>query len=260
MTNIDKFIPGTFCWVELATSDQDAAKKFYSSLFGWHVNDMTMPEGVYSMFQLEGRNAGAAYTLRKEQVAAGAPPHWGLYMAVANTDQSAKKAGELGGKVVAPPFDVFDIGRMAVLQDPAGAHFCIWQDKRAKAESIAGVEGTLCWADLMTRDPARAEKFYSGLFGWTFEKDAKDPLGYTHIKNGEAHIGGMPPPSHMQPNIPAHWIPYFLVKSCDATIAKANSQGAKTCVPTTSLENVGRFAVLADPQGAAFSIFEAAQH
>lgn len=260
MTDIDKFTPGSFCWVELATSEQDAAKNFYSSLFGWQVNDMPMPEGVYSMFQLQGRNAGAAYTLKKEQAAAGVPPHWGLYMAVANTDQSAKKAGELGGKLLMQPFDVFDIGRMAVVQDPTGAAFCIWQEKRAKAESIAGVEGTLCWADLMTRDTARAEKFYSGLLGWTFGKDEKDPSGYTHIKNGEEFIGGMPPSSHLQANIPPHWIPYFLVNNCDSTIAKAKSQGAKTCVPATNLENVGRFAVLSDPQGAVFAIFQAAQH
>lgn len=260
MTDIDKFTPGSFCWVELATSEQDAAKNFYSSLFGWQVNDMPMPEGVYSMFQLQGRNAGAAYTLKKEQAAAGVPPHWGLYMAVANTDQSAKKAIDLGGKLLMQPFDVFDIGRMAVVQDPTGAAFCIWQEKRAKAESIAGVEGTLCWADLMTRDTARAEKFYSGLLGWTFGKDEKDPSGYTHIKNGEEFIGGMPPSSHLQGNIPPHWIPYFLVNNCDATIAKAKSQGAKTCVPATNLENVGRFAVLSDPQGAAFAIFQAAQH
>ena len=81
----------------------------------------------------------------------------GIYIAGANADASAKRAGELGGKIVAPPFDVFDIGRMAVLQDTTGAHFCIWQEKRPKAEAIGGAEGTLCWADLMTRDTARAE-------------------------------------------------------------------------------------------------------
>jgi uncharacterized protein len=259
MANIDHFSPGTFCWVELATSDQDSAKKFYSSLLGWHVNDRPMPEGVYTMFQLQGRNAGAAYMLRKEQRDQGVPPHWGIYIAVANADASAKRAGELGGKIVASPVDVFDIGRMAVLQDTTGAHFCIWQEKRPKAEAIGGVEGTLCWADLMTRDTTRAEKFYSGLLSWTFGKDEKDPSGYTHIKNGEEFIGGMPPSKHLDANVPPHWIPYFLVTNCDATIAKAKQLGGKICVEATDLENVGRFAVLIDPQGAVFAVFQAAK-
>src|SRR5262249_10869978 len=84
-----------------------------------------------------------------------------------------------------------------VLQDTTGAHFCIWQEKRPKAEAIGGAEGTLCWADLMTRDTARAEKFYSGLLSWTFGRDEKDPSDYTHIKNGREFIGGMPPSRHL---------------------------------------------------------------
>src|SRR5690349_4505133 len=261
MTNIDKFTPGSFCWVELTTSDQEAAKKFYSDLFGWQANDVPMgSDGVYTMFQLQGRNAGAAWTLRKEQVQMGVPPHWGVYMAVENADASAKRATELKGKLLVPPMDVFDIGRMAVVQDPGGAVFSIWQDKREKAGAIGAVEGTLCWADIMTRDTAAAERFYSGLFGWTFGKDEKDPSGYTHIKNGEEFIGGMPPASHLDAKIPPHWIPYFLVSNCDATIVKVEQRGGRTCLPATTLPNVGRFAVLTDPQGAAFAIFEASHH
>src|ERR1700675_64061 len=119
MTYIDRHPPGAFCWVELATSDQNGAETFYNSVFGWTVNDMPMgPNGFYTMFQLEDRNVGAAYALRAEQCSQGVPPHWMLYVSVASADDAADRTAQLGGKVCAPAFDVFDVGRMAVLQDP----------------------------------------------------------------------------------------------------------------------------------------------
>src|SRR5205807_8759663 len=113
MANIDKHPPGSFCWFELATIDQNAAKNFYTSLFGWAVNDSPMgPDDFYSMFKLQGRDTGAAYTMRKEQRAQGVPPHWMLYISVANADQAVSQAAQLGGTVLAPAFDVRDVGRM----------------------------------------------------------------------------------------------------------------------------------------------------
>ncbi len=151
------------------------------------------PGEVYTMFNLGDRGAGtAAYTLRKEQQANGVPPHWGIYVAVENVDASAKRVSELGGKVIVPPFDVFDAGRMSVVQDPTGAFFCLWQAKQ-KANAVTGVDGTLCWADLNTPNPDQATKFYSSLLGWKFEKSEHDSSGYLHIKNGEQYIGGLPP-------------------------------------------------------------------
>jgi len=256
---IEDHKPGSFCWIELATTDQNAAKKFYSSLFGWNVNDMPMgPEGVYTIFRLEGQDAAAACTLRKEQLDQHVPPHWMLYIAVASVDATANRVAPLGGKLLAPAFDVFEAGRMAVLQDPTGATFCIWQAKGNKGTGIAGVDGTLCWADLSTPDPARAGKFYSDLFGWKITADTDDnpPSGYSHIQNGEAFIGGIPPTKHRSPNTPAHWLPYFHAENCDATAAKAKQLGAKFYVEPMTMEDVGRWAVVADPQGATFAIFQ----
>jgi uncharacterized protein len=257
MPHIDKHAPGAFCWVELATTDQNAAKDFYTSLFGWGVNDTPMGPGeFYTTFRLEGRDAGAAYTLRPDQRSQGIPPHWMIYIAVASADEAARRAAELGGKVVMQPFDVLDLGRMAVILDPTGAAFCAWQAKTHGGIGIAGVPGTFCWADLMTRDPERARKFYSELFGWSIMAGERDPSGYLHIKNGETFIGGMPPAKALPPNAPPHWMIYFAVADCDASAAKATQLGGKLLVPPMTMENVGRFAVVADPQGAAFSIFK----
>lgn len=258
MPNIDKHPAGDFCWLELATSDQAASKKFYTSLFGWTITEFPMgPNESYTIFSLQGRNTSAAYTLRKDQRDHHVPPHWMLYIAAENADASQAKAAQLGATVLAPAFDVMDLGRMAVIQDPTGAIFSLWQAKSHQGTGIAGVDGTLCWADLSTPDQQRAGDFYSALFGWQIMKEDEDPAhNYWHIKCGEDFIGGIPPASHRDPKIPPHWMPYILVSNCDATANQAKQQGAKLYMPPQDFEEVGRIAVIADPQGAAFAIFQ----
>jgi predicted enzyme related to lactoylglutathione lyase len=260
MANIDKHPAGSFCWIELHTTDQSAAKSFYGSLFGWQANDMPMgPNDFYTIFRLQGRDTGAGCTLRPEELSQGIPPHWMIYIAVENADAAVTKAQGLGGKILAPAFDVMDAGRMAVIQDPTGAIFCPWQANKNTGIGIAQVHGTLCWADLSTPDPKRASDFYSGLFGWQIFADPKDKSGYLHIKNGEHFIGGVPPAGHRQPGVPAHWMAYFQVDDVDATANKAKENGAKLHLPPMSMEGVGRMSVIADPQGAVFSIFKSAR-
>lgn len=119
MPNIDKHAVGSFCWIELGTPNQNAAKNFYSSLFGWRASDTpTGPGSVYTIFKLEGRDAAAGYTLMPEQQAVGVPPHWMLYVSVESAEDAVRRAVELGGKAMQPATDVMDFGRMAVLQDP----------------------------------------------------------------------------------------------------------------------------------------------
>jgi predicted enzyme related to lactoylglutathione lyase len=258
MPHIEQHEPGSFCWIELATTDQNAAKSFYGSVFSWKARDEPMgPDAFYTMFSLGGRHTGAAYTLRPEQRAMGVPPHWMLYIRVENADAMADRAAKAGGTVLMPPFDVMDVGRMAVLRDPTGAHFCIWQPNKHTGIQLAGEPGTLCWADLNTPNPARARQFYADLFGWKFTEDTQsNPVsGYIQIHNGDKGIGGIPAlPESAQ--IPPHWLAYFLVAECDATAAKIKELGGKSCLEPVTLENIGRMSILSDPQGAAFAIFQ----
>src|SRR5208337_3171537 len=257
MTNVDKQPAGSFCWIELHASDQNAAKNFYSALFGWQANDMPMgPGDLYTIFRLQGRDAAAGCTLRSEERSQGIPPHWLIYIAVENADAAVKKAQQLGGKAFAPAFDVMDAGRMAIVQDPTGATFCPWQANKSAGIGIAHVAGTLCWADLSTPDPKRAGDFYSGLFGWELVVDPKAASGYLHIKNGEHFIGGIPGALHRQLGVPAHWLAYFQVDDVDASASKAKEMGASLYLPPLTMEGVGRMAVIADPQGAVFAIFK----
>ena len=260
MAHFEKHAPGSFCWFELATTDQNAAKKFYTSLFGWSADDSPMgPDDFYSMFKLDGREAAAAYTMRKEQRAQGVPPHWMLYISVAEADQAVTRAAHMGATVLAPAFDVMDIGRMAVIQDPTGAIFSLWQPKKHQGVTIGGVDNTVCWADLSTPDPERAGKFYSGLFGWELAKDLKDTSGYLHIKNGENFIGGIPPAEHRNPNAPPHWLLYFQVADAKAATDKAAKLGARVLMPLMTLDKVGTWSIIADPQGAVFALFKSAR-
>jgi predicted enzyme related to lactoylglutathione lyase len=259
MTNIDKHPAGSFCWIELTTNDQNAAKSFYTTLFGWTVTDIPMgPNDFYSIFKIDGRDAAAGYTMRKEQRDAGVKPSWVPYIAVDNADQAAEKASQVGGTILQPSFDVMDQGRMAVIQDPTGAVFCVWQAKKSTGIGISSVSGSLCWADLNTGDPERAAKFYSELFGWKLEKGEKDPSGYLHIKNGQHFIGGIPPAHHDQ-KTPPHWLAYFLCDDVAATSAKAAKLGGKVLMPAQAMEGVGTWSIVADPQGAVFALFKSAR-
>ncbi len=258
MPNVETHTAGSFCWVELGTTDQNGAKQFYGSLFGWTATDFPMgPNEVYTMFSLDASNTSACYALNPEMRAHGVPPHWLLYVSVADADQTSAKVAPAGGKVMAGPFDVMEFGRMAVLQDRAGATIAVWQPKTHHGTRIEGVPGTLCWADLMTPDQAGAVGFYGAVFGWQADP-GKDNSGYLHIKNGEQYIGGIPPAEHRNPNAPPHWLLYFLVKDCDASTAKAREIGAKVYMEPMSMEGVGRWSVVADPQGAVFSLFQPA--
>jgi predicted enzyme related to lactoylglutathione lyase len=260
MANIERHAPGSFCWVELGTTDQAGAKTFYTSLFGWSVNDFPMgPDQFYSMFGVDGRNAGAAYTLDPKNMP-GVPPNWALYVCVANADETAAKASNAGGKVLGGPFDVFEFGRMAVIQDPTGAVFDIWQPRSHQGIGIAGVPGTLCWADLSTPNPDAAKPFYESLFNWKLTPGENDPSGYLHIQNGDQYIGGMPPAQHRDPKSPPHWLLYFQVADADASTAKAQSLGARVYMGPMTMENVGRWSVIADPQGAVLALFQPIEH
>jgi predicted enzyme related to lactoylglutathione lyase len=257
MPQVDKHAPGTFCWVELATTNQDAAKHFYCSLFGWSVVDYPMgPDDVYTMFQLGGRDAAAGYTMREAERSQGVPSHWNLYVAVEDADAAAARAVELGGRMPAGVFDVYTNGRMAVVIDPAGAVFCLWQPKQTAGIGVMGENNSYCWADLVTSDRAGAKQFYEQLFGWTMTPGAgKDESSYLHIMSGERGIAGIQPASMVRPGVPPHWTPYFMVADADVATAKAQELGAQIYAPPMDVGEGLRIAVLADPQGAVFSLF-----
>ena len=258
MSEFTSHTPGTFCWPELSTTDQTAAVAFYRALFGWDVNEQPIgPTEMYSMFQMRGMEVGAAYNMRPEERQHGAPPHWNSYVTVKNVDEAVKKAEGLGAKVFAPPFDVMDAGRMAILQDPTGAMFQVWQANKHIGAKILSEPGALCWTELTTTDTKAAEAFYVGLFGWTPKHSpAGAPMEYTEFSvSGTPGVGMMPKPAQMPAHIPSFWMPYFQVTSVDVSASKAKELGGSLVVGPQDIPDAGRFAVISDPQGAVFAIF-----
>jgi predicted enzyme related to lactoylglutathione lyase len=249
---------GTFSWVDLATTDQQGVKPFYERLFGWEYEDMPAGEGVvYTMARLDGQNVGAISPLQEDERAQGIPPHWNSYITVDDVDAVAGRVEELGGRLYVPPFDVLDVGRMAVLADPTGAVVCLWQPRRHIGAGVVNVPGALSWNELATRDPQAAQDFYSALLGWEFspsEQSAGPP--YWMVKNGDRWNAGMRELGADAPaGVPAHWLVYFAVASAADAVEKASGAGGQVIVPRTEM-GPRAFAVLGDPKHAIFAVFE----
>ena len=253
MPRIESYPPGSFCWSELATTDLEAAKKLYGELFGWSTVDYPIPGGVYTIFQIDGNDVAAVHAARP-----GTPPHWGVHFLVTSADETAAKVAPLGGTLIAPPFDVMDVGRMAVIQDPQGSVFSVWQAKTRIGATHGGPLGKVMWPELHTPDPVGAAGFYTRLFGWkTQPASGVESAQYVEWINGESHFAGMMPMSGPEwQGLPPHWMIYVTVADCDERAARAKELGAAVCVPPTDVPNVGRFAVVNDAQGATFSMIQ----
>ena len=245
--------PGTFSWADLATTDADGAKQFYTGLFGWRTSDDAIPGGgVYTMCRIDGKAVAAMSTQQDQEREQGIPPHWNNYVTVTSADETAAKAAELGGHLLADPFDVMDVGRMAVIADPTGAAFCVWEPRTSIGAERVNEPGCLTWNELNTSDAGTAREFYGALFGWEFERAPTDEVEYWMIKNGDRTNGGVM--QVQQQGMPSVWLPYFAVEDVDATKDAAEAAGASTLAEPITVPN-GRFSVLRDPQGAVFAVF-----
>jgi uncharacterized protein len=239
------YAPGTFSWAELVTSDGDAAKAFYTSVFGWEYEDHAVGDGqVYSMARRDGEYVAALY-------AGDPPPHWNSYVTVESADAAAARAGELGGAVLAEAFDVMDSGRMAVLADPQGAAIFVWQPKQHIGAGLVNVPGALTWNELVTPDADAAARFYGDLFGWEAE-EIPEAQGYRVIRLGGRSNGGIMPRRPEQGDAPPTWGAYFGHEDVDRLIGEIDGFGGRLISGPMQLPN-GRIAILQDPQGAIFA-------
>lgn len=253
----ERYEPGTFSWVDLATTDPMGAKAFYGELFGWEAEDMPAGEaGTYTMLRLDGDEVCALYELDAEKREQGVSPHWFSYVSVADADATATRARELGGMVYGEVFDVLDAGRMATIQDPTGAMLAVWQPRRHIGAHRVNDPGCLTWNELQTRDPETAATFYSGLFSWGTEPIEEDGrLAYVMIKNAGSRNGGIMPMAEQHGDAPSYWLAYFTVTSCEDAVAKVRDLGGEVLAGPLDI-GAGRIAVARDPQGAAFALFE----
>ena len=260
MQEAPKFKPGSFCWVELGTTDTAAAKSFYKELFGWDYEDSPagpeMPDMIYSMIKLDGKDVGGLYNMPADMLTHGIPPHWLSYIMVKNADEVTAQAKAAGATIAKEPFDVFDAGRMSVMEDPTGAMFAVWQPINHPGSGAYQALGAFCWNELGTNDTKKAQDFYTTVFGWGTQVFS-GAFDYTLFKNGDQDVGGM---YKIQPEImgplPPNWMVYFAVADCDATVQKAAEIGGGVLVQPENIPGVGRFSILRDPASAVFAVLK----
>lgn len=243
MYKVTKYPQGTFCWADCGSTKPEDAKNFYMELMGWDAEDIPIGDGmVYTMFKLNGENVAALSGLSPEQ---GTHSAWTNYIAVDDVDAMVEKVKAHGGTVMGEPMDVFENGRMLLVQDPTGAWVAFWQAKSHIGATWVNDKGAMAWNELHTKDVEKAKAFYSGVFGWVFETD---DTGYTTFKNNGRFAGGIVDISGE--DRPVVWIPYFNVADIEQIAEKAEASGGKMLMPIIDMDGIGRFSMIADPSGA----------
>ncbi|MGA2837395.1 MAG: VOC family protein [Acidimicrobiales bacterium] len=250
MPEFTSYDAGTPSWVDHAAKDIEASNAFYGSLFGWEAEDQGEEMGHYTLLRKGGKTVAG----NMAAMTPGQPSVWVTYVSVEDADATVDVAKKAGATVFVEPMDVSDIGRMAVFADPTGAAIGVWQPKSFIGAELANEAGSFTWNELSTRDLPVATAFYTEVFGWEPGSVDMGGTSYTEWKLGDRTIAGMMAMPDMVPaDVPAHWLVYFGVDDTDAAVAKAAGLGATTLVPPTDIPP-GRFAVLADPDGATFAV------
>ncbi|MDT9687158.1 VOC family protein [Streptomyces sp. P9(2023)] len=251
------FTTGSPSWVDLGSPDTEAARAFYTAVFGWEFASAGPEAGGYGFFQQDGKTVAALGPLTEE----GADSAWTLYFQTPDADATAKATESAGGAVRAEPMDVMDAGRMAQLTDPAGAQFAVWQPGTTKGLEKTSEDNTLCWAELHVPDPPAALAFYRALFGWRSQEMEAPGMTYRVLSTAEgdqqdASFGGVA--ELQEGGDHARWVPYFGVADADDIVARSQGNGGSVIMPAADIPDVGRIAWLADPFGAAFAVLKPA--
>jgi predicted enzyme related to lactoylglutathione lyase len=254
MTESPTYAPGAPIWVDVASPDLDGSKQFYGTLFGWDAFVTPDPEaGGYTMFLLNGKEVAGLGPIFNP----GQPSAWSVYFATEDADATAKAVQDAGGQVVAPPFDVMTAGRMAIFTDPSGAFFGVWQPGEHRGAGVLDQPGAMAWHELNTRDAAGAREFYGKVFGWQAHLNQMgDTMTYTEFEiDGKRLAGAYEMGEEIPAEVPPHWRVYFDVADCDSSVSKTEELGGSVIVPAMDAPP-GRFAILGDPNGAAFGVIK----
>jgi predicted enzyme related to lactoylglutathione lyase len=238
---------GKFVWHEQVSSDPKQAQDFYTRLFGWGSEVFKPGEIDYTMISVGGQAHGGF----GKAMEGAPPPHWLSHVHVESLDETIEKAKKAGGKLAAGPFEMGEIGRIGILADPQGAFISAYEPPE---EGGPAPEGVFVWDELGTTDVDGAQRFYEAVFGWTASDMGAEYGGYRIFNRGETGVAGFM--SLPDDSIPPHWQPYVAVEDPDATAAKAKELGGDALMEPMDVPQVGRLAVLRDPQGATFGIIK----
>ena len=238
---------GTPCWIDYGATDLDAAREFYGGLFGWTFTGGDPEYGGYLNALRNGEPAAGMGPSMTEND----PPGWTVYVATDDSAATVAAIREAGGTVVVEPMEIGPLGTMTIAVDPQGHGFGLWQSGEHTGVRVFNEPGSLVWEEAAVEDPAAAQAFYSAVFGYRFD-EIPDMGGYATFATAERPLGGLGP---VTPGLPKGWAVCFGVASTDETVAAVEGRGGKVLHPAEDTE-FGRFAVVEDPWGAAFSLLE----
>jgi uncharacterized protein len=246
---------GTPCWIDIGVDDVARARAFYGGLFGWESQDGPPEAGGYVLCEIGGRPVAG---IGPKMGPAEMPPVWTTYIASPDADETASKIKSAGGQLIMEPFDVMDVGRMAIAADPAGAVFGVWQAGSHTGVQRANEPGSLAWNENMSRDFDANKAFYQAVFGYDLGDMSEGGFRYATLDLGGRPAGGI---GELGPDvpaeIPAHWSVYFGIQDTDAALVRVAELGGTVIQPARDTP-FGRMAVAADDQGAVFSLMSIA--
>jgi predicted enzyme related to lactoylglutathione lyase len=244
---------GTPCWVDAMFADLDGAKSFYADVLGWTFGQSAEEFGGYTQAYSDGRAvAGLVPPTPGEQVR----PAWNLYLASPDVHVSATRVRDRGGEVLMEPAQVGELGSMLLARAPGGAGFGVWQAGAHEGFDRVGESGAYCWAEVFTRDPEADDAFLTSVFGYGTGRMKGMETDFALYRVGtDVVLGRMRMTDEFPAEAPSFLNVYFGVDDCDAAISRATGREAKVYYgPMDS--PFGRFAMLGDPQGAAFSMID----
>lgn len=250
-----KPLPGKFVWFELVSTDAKKAQAFYGELFGWKIEPFLFGDYTYEMINAGGTMIGGYKAPTSERQ----PAHWIAYVSVDDVDAAAKTAVAKGGKLVVAPYDMPQVGRMALIADPQGAQLYLFKMPEGDApDEPVTPHGRWLWNELHTTEPVKAVSFYEDVIGFTHKAMDTGGGGTYYILESKGGVGRGGVTGHLQKGVPPHWLPYVAVDDADATIARARKLRATIQFGPEDIPNVGRFGVLQDPTGAVLAIMKPA--
>lgn len=250
------FPSGRFVWFEYVAGDLARAQAFFGEVFAWKTQTMPMAggAGAYTMIAA-GEHMLGGYL----ETPTGAPPHahWLAHLQVESAAATAAAITAAGGRVLKAPVAMGDLGTYAVVADPLGGAFALWQPRKPDAGAYHGVAGTFCWNELLTEDVPRSLAFYQAIAGFTDAPMDMGPMGTYHVlKRGDRQAAGVM--KHPMAGTPSHWLHYVAVDDVDARTKRAAQLKGAVLVEPQDIPGIGRFSVVKDPQGAAFALFKGA--
>lgn len=244
---------GTPCWVDLGVDDVGTGRLFYEGLFGWSMQDGPPEAGGYIMCLLDGRPVAGL----GPKMGQGQPTVWTTYLAVDSVDEVCARVASAGGQILAPAMDVMDVGRMAIVTDPGGAAFGLWQAGTHNGVAVFNEPGALIWSENMSRDWSANKIFYAAVLGWDYNDMSADGFNYATFRVDGRDVGGIGElPADAPEEAPAAWVTYFAVDDTDEAVDSVVKLGGTVISPAADTP-YGRMATVADNQGAVFAMMSA---